>query len=172
MRRTSIFSKLPFLIEDYTKCNLWASKNSQGATPEPDLPSQSGSDLSDGLDGPLLVPSAGSAGHPVLCKRACVHVASGRFCVAAAECNFCHLQHKRGNSLIKRHRHVLQQISNVDFLQVSLQLLEQKAQDAGLQGTEAEALFSVLEAELGELRGEPPGSNQSSGSNLVPGVYL
>ena len=134
-----------------------------GATPEPE-PSQSESDLRDGLDGPIWVPSAGSAGHPVLCKRPCVHVASGRLCVAAAKCNFCHLPHKQVKCLIKRDRHAFHQICKVDFLQVSLQLLERKAQDAGLRGTEA--LFNILEVELRQLRGELP-SNQSSGSNPV-----
>ena len=35
--------------------------------------------------------SAGSLGHPVLCKRPCVHAAARRFCAAGAACDFCHL---------------------------------------------------------------------------------
>ena len=43
--------------------------------------------------------SAGSLGHPVLCKRPCVHVAAGRFCAAGSACNFCHLCDNRGMRL-------------------------------------------------------------------------
>ena len=102
-----------------------------------DSPSQPAPNLGLGL---------GSVGHPELCKRPCVHVAFGRVCSAATACDFCHLHHTHGKWLDKRHRQVFQKMSKVHFLPFALQVLEQKARDAGLRGTEA--LLSILEDEL------------------------
>ena len=91
-------------------------------------------------------PSAGSAGHPVLCKRPCVHVAAGRFCEAGALCDFCHLHHNRFRWLDRRQRQMLENLSKAEFLLLALQLLRAKVPE-GLRGSEA--LLSALEGELG-----------------------
>ena len=120
-------------------------------SPEPEAhrppPNRSGSDTDEERNIRTHL-SAGSLGHPVLCKRPCVHVATGRSCVASADCDFCHFSHKRVSWLDKQHRHTLQAISKVDFLLVTLQLLKQKARDAELSARGSEALFSILEREL------------------------
>ena len=110
-------------------------------------PSQSGSETDEERDIRTHL-SAGSIGHPVLCKRPCVHVAAGRFCTAGTDCDFCHLPHSRVSWLDKQHRRSFQAISKVDFLLVSLRLLRQKARDAELNARRSEALFSILEREL------------------------
>ena len=119
--------------------------------PEPEAhrpaPTQSGSET-DEENNIRTHLSAGSVGHPVLCKRPCVHVVTGRSCVASVDCDFCHFSHKRVSWLDKQHRHTLQVISKVDFLLVTLRLLKQKAHDAELSARSSEALFSILEREL------------------------
>ena len=92
--------------------------------------------------------NAGSVSHPVLCKRPCVLVATGRFCAASAACDFCHLAHDRASYLDKRHRNAIQEVSKVDFLRLTLPTLKQKAREAALGGGGTQALFSVLEHEL------------------------
>ena len=119
--------------------------------PEPEAyrppPSPSGSETDEESDTRTHL-SAGSIGHPVLCKRPCVHIASGRLCAAGTDCDFCHLPHNRVSWLDKQHRHTFQAISKVDFLLVTLRLLKQKARDAELSARGSEALFGILEREL------------------------
>ena len=123
-------------------------------------PSESGSETDEegGVRTPL---SAGSIGHPVLCKRPCVHVATGSSCVAGAACDFCHFAHNRASWLDRQHRNTLQAICKVDFLLVTLQLLKKKARDSELSPRRSEALFSILEREL-------QSEDQSNANTVLP----
>ncbi|CAE7387035.1 Pka-R2, partial [Symbiodinium necroappetens] len=105
--------------------------------------------------------SVGSVGHPNLCQRPCVHTAAGRRCEAGAGCEFCHLHHSHIMKMDKMQRRMIDEMPKGDFLYLVLQLLQEKARDASIQGTEA--LFDILEKELQstqsevhEIRKSPP----------------
>ena len=96
--------------------------------------------------------SVGSVGHPNLCQRPCVHTAAGRRCEAGAGCEFCHLHHSHIMKMDKMQRRMIDEMPKGDFLYLVLQLLQEKARDANIQGTEA--LFDILEKELQSTKSE------------------
>ncbi|CAE7206513.1 Pka-R2 [Symbiodinium pilosum] len=103
--------------------------------PHPESITGEGSDL-----------NVGSLGHPVLCKRPCMHVAAGRQCEAGAACDFCHLCDGQSMRLDKQQRRMVADMPKATFLHAALQLLQDKARNAHLCGPEA--IFNILEDEL------------------------
>ncbi|CAE7202313.1 Pka-R2 [Symbiodinium pilosum] len=106
--------------------------------------------------------SAGSVGHPTLCQRPCVHIAAGRWCDAGTSCDFCHWRHSHITKLDKQQRRMIEEMPKHDFLRLTVQLLKDKARDAGIRG--AEAIFNVLEAELKSEEPNPTGCSSGGGA--------
>ena len=103
-------------------------------SPEPDSPDTEPSDF--GLN-------PGSLGHPELCQRPCVHVAVGRWCEASNGCDFCHFHHGFVMKLDRAQRRIVEEMSKAAFLTVAIQVLRDKAQAAGLRGTETLLVVSL-----------------------------
>ena len=102
--------------------------------------------------------SEGSAGHPVLCTRPCVHVASGRPCPAGRQCGFCHRPHADPLKIDKRLR---EELADPACLRLAQQLMWQMAQAEGFPDTDT--IFDILEWEIS--RGNGPSGASSTGSS-------
>eukprot|EP00933_Yihiella_yeosuensis_P080102 TRINITY_DN93508_c0_g1_i1.p1 TRINITY_DN93508_c0_g1~~TRINITY_DN93508_c0_g1_i1.p1 ORF type:complete len:334 (-),score=57.62 TRINITY_DN93508_c0_g1_i1:220-1221(-) len=87
--------------------------------------------------------SAGSAGHPELCRRPCMFVVQGT-CKDGVHCCFCHLGHKTQN-LDKRHREHLRSLRQEDRLSLVSQLLQERAMATGYSSEMAEVMEIIAE---------------------------
>ena len=81
---------------------------------------------SDGSAGEV---SLGSLGHPFMCRRPCVYVATHRAnCPKGSNCTYCHLRHpQRRSTFDKRQREYLRSLSDAEMLSVLLPQLKTKA---------------------------------------------
>jgi len=94
----------------------------------------------------------GSAGHPMLCKRPCIHFARGN-CTNGAECAYCHGRHaERERHLDKRNRTNFQKWHFRERMALALPIMKRQLDRFGL--TEAACdFFAALEADLGPADG-------------------
>ena len=88
----------------------------------------------------------GSIGHPILCKRPCVHVAKGGPCPLGDPCPYCHFPHRVLHRPKEEQRAFMKKMPTAELLSTILGLLQEKAQATKLQGTEP--LFDLLRAEI------------------------
>eukprot|EP00930_Biecheleria_cincta_P063033 TRINITY_DN4851_c0_g1_i1.p1 TRINITY_DN4851_c0_g1~~TRINITY_DN4851_c0_g1_i1.p1 ORF type:complete len:609 (-),score=78.12 TRINITY_DN4851_c0_g1_i1:393-2219(-) len=73
------------------------------------------------------VSSAGSKGHPEMCKKPCVFFQAGQ-CQELASCRFCHLAHpKRSTHLDKRNRELLMKLPASCRVQILLHAMRSRA---------------------------------------------
>mmetsp|Transcript_4698 Transcript_4698/g.11219 ORF Transcript_4698/g.11219 Transcript_4698/m.11219 type:complete len:244 (-) Transcript_4698:90-821(-) len=73
--------------------------------------------------------SLGSLGHPWMCRRPCVYVATHKAaCPNGSDCNYCHLRHpQRRATFDKRQREFFRSLEEGDLLSVILPHLKTKA---------------------------------------------
>ena len=93
-----------------------------------------------------VIGSEGSIGHPILCKRPCVHVAKGGSCPLEDTCPYCHFPHRVLHRPTEEQRAFMKKMPTAELLSTILVLLQEKAQATNLQGTGP--LFDVLRAEI------------------------
>ncbi|CAE7315103.1 TYW1 [Symbiodinium natans] len=92
-----------------------------------------------------LWPSLGSAGHPELCYRRCLHFARG-VCSHGSGCHFCHVTtHPPDRKMQRSDRELLHGLSLPDLLRVTWRVLAWRIQARRAQ---AEPIFEVLALEL------------------------
>ena len=101
------------------------------------------------LSAPVL-PSLGCWGHPVACRRPCIHFISGH-CQSGQACPYCHIPHtEKMAKLDKRQRMMLQQLGRPKVASMVLHFCSIKAEQGG---------FSDLAADiLGLLKQESQGA--------------
>lgn len=76
---------------------------------------------------PAAACSVGSTGHPELCSRPCMHVATAAGCAVGACCEYCHMDHpKRAAHLDKRHRELLREMSPADWGSMFIPIVRRK----------------------------------------------
>ncbi|CAJ1351044.1 unnamed protein product [Effrenium voratum] len=73
------------------------------------------------LKGGMSPISMGSLGHPELCRRPCVYVASYKTaCPHGSACSYCHLPHAENRAIDKRQRDFLKSLSDSELLAILL----------------------------------------------------
>jgi len=105
----------------------------------------------------------GSVGHPNICMRPCLYIASGT-CNNGAACRFCHIPHNnRPARLDKRNRALIQKMTFSECAAHLLPVMQEKAQDLGikLEGIELLQHMADLERTVLQLDSTARGLNRS-----------
>ena len=100
-----------------------------------------------------LIP--GSAGHPELCRRPCIFLATGR-CAAGIGCKYCHEPHGQAIKLRKSIRIALQKLDAAQRLQIVHSTLARKRPSFPAHLPPLDHLLGIVEEELARLSGESP----------------
>ncbi|CAJ1338438.1 unnamed protein product [Effrenium voratum] len=96
----------------------------------------------------LGLPSCGSLGHPELCRRPCIYVATGE-CLNGDACSYCHMPHmEKVPKLDKRQRGIVQSLSRSELLALVLKFCRPKARRFG----PAREILSLLKEEAGNAK--------------------
>ena len=112
---------------------------------------------------PELWPSLGSAGHPELCSRRCLHFARD-VCSHGAGCHFCHMTtHPPDRKMQRSDRELLHSLSLPDLLRTTWRVLERRIQ---ARRTEAEPIFELLTLELSQGFMGPAGRSRPTDQQL------
>ena len=87
----------------------------------------------------------GSAGHPELCRRPCLHFAAG-YCGHGSTCNFCHEDHpQKAAKLDKKQREIMQNLHSKEAAALIVEYVKARVWQAGIEG--GQILVDWLEAE-------------------------
>mmetsp|Transcript_120218 Transcript_120218/g.169168 ORF Transcript_120218/g.169168 Transcript_120218/m.169168 type:complete len:252 (-) Transcript_120218:130-885(-) len=71
--------------------------------------------------------SVGSLGHPIACRRPCVHMMKHRQCLNGSVCGYCHFPHPREVKLDREQRAMIHQLPYGYFLRIVAEMLKTKA---------------------------------------------
>ncbi|CAE7232812.1 CIT1 [Symbiodinium sp. CCMP2456] len=71
--------------------------------------------------------SVGSLGHPIACRRPCVHMAQRRQCQNGSACGYCHFPHPPEVKLNKEQRAMVHQLPYGEFLRIVADVLKTRA---------------------------------------------
>ncbi|CAE7382396.1 unnamed protein product [Symbiodinium sp. CCMP2592] len=71
--------------------------------------------------------SVGSLGHPIACRRPCVHMMKHRQCPEGSVCGYCHFPHPREVKLDRVQRAMIHQLPYGSFLRIVAEMLKTKA---------------------------------------------
>ncbi|CAE7473358.1 CIT1 [Symbiodinium sp. CCMP2456] len=101
--------------------------------------------------------SVGSLGHPIACRRPCVHMVQRRQCQSGSACGYCHFSHPPEVKLQKEQRAMVHQLPYGELLRIvadvlkaragnvakptvwdAVYLLEEEAQLAGVVGAQSD----------------------------------
>lgn len=108
--------------------------------------------------GILVIPSVGSHGHPVLCRRPCIRFAKGS-CEMGDACDYCHVgQHFQFKALDKRQRLQVRKMETSELLAVFLPHICRSVRIAAVPAAE---IVEMIEEEIG------PGIRGSCGDRLL-----
>eukprot|EP00440_Ansanella_granifera_P075707 gb/GFBE01082151.1/.p1 GENE.gb/GFBE01082151.1/~~gb/GFBE01082151.1/.p1 ORF type:complete len:311 (+),score=80.73 gb/GFBE01082151.1/:1-933(+) len=89
--------------------------------------------------------TAGSIGHPEVCRRPCLYFVAGS-CSNGAACGYCHMEHsQRPLHLDKHQRESLKQLCDADLLELVAQLMRNRATQLGFL-PEAADVLSLMDA--------------------------
>ena len=113
---------------------------SDGPTSASDTPSEAPSQAPS-----LMLTNPGSAGHPHLCRRPCLHFRMG-YCGHGRECNFCHESHpEKAAKLDKKQREIMQTLSSKEVAALIFEFVKSKVSQAEIVG--GQRLLDLLEVE-------------------------
>ena len=88
-------------------------------------------------------PSVGSAGHPEVCRRPCLHFTRG-YCEEGSACNFCHIVHEKTAKLDKKQRSIIYDLNLKQRSGLVFPFVEQKIAELGGMAEHGQELLGFL----------------------------
>lgn len=119
----------------------------------PDGSKDSSHDAVDASQGASEQMSVGSLGHPVACRRPCVHVMKRGQCLNGSACDFCHFPHLREVKLDREQRAMIHQLPYGYFLRIVAEMLKTRAGEVAKPAIWDAVHLLEEEAEIAECAG-------------------
>lgn len=114
--------------------------------PTSDAPTSPSEGPAEGPSPSLIeLTNPGSAGHPHLCRRPCLHFRMG-YCGHGGECNFCHEAHpEKAAKLDKKQREIMQKLSSKEVAALIFEFVKSQVSQTEIVG--GQRLLDLLEVE-------------------------